>query len=113
MIDHEKPVRVFKNFKHGCYSIMQDGRLKASAKQVRLTDVEFRVRESGRQRMLRGGPKNVHAFAVGRLLDYVHPEDARNLGHVSGRGVFYNPYRFGSFVDHVTETPVTLSLIHI
>lgn len=107
MIDHEKPVRVFKNFKHGCYSIMQDGRLKASAKQVRLSDVEFRVRESGRQRMLRGGPKNVHAFAVGRLLDYVHPEDARNLGHVAGRGVFYNPYRFGSFVDHVTETPVT------
>ena len=86
---------------------MQDGRLKASAKQVRLTDVEFRVRESGRQRMLRGGPKNVHAFAVGRLLDYVHPEDARNLEQVSGRGVFYNPYRFGSFVDDDTEAPVT------
>lgn len=107
MIDLDKPVRVFKNPKYGCYSIMQNGRLRASARQVRLVNVEFRVREAGRQRMLREQRRNVHAFAVGTLSDYVHPDDGRDLGGMNGRRVFYNPYRFSSFVDSETQTPVT------
>ncbi len=71
VIDQNLPVRVFKNWKHGCYSIMQRGVVRASASQVRLTNVEFRVREAGRQRMLREKQKNVHAFAVGHLVDFV------------------------------------------
>ena len=106
VIDKNLPVRVFKNLKHGCYSIMQRGVIRASAKQVRLCDVEFRVRESGRQRMLREQRKNVHAFAVGRLVDYVHPADERDLERMPGRGAFYDPYRFPSFVDRETNAPV-------
>ncbi len=107
MIDKNLPVRVFKNLKYGCYSIMQRGVIRASAKQVRLSDVEFRVRESGRQRMLREKRKNVHAFAVGRLVDYVHPGDARELVRMEGRDAFYDPYRYASFVDCETKAPVT------
>ncbi len=107
MIDKNLPVRVFKNLKYGCYSIMQRGVIRASAKQVRLSDVEFRVRESGRQRMLREKRKNVHAFAVGRLVDYVHPGDARELVRMEGRDAFYDPYRYPSFVDCETKVPVT------
>jgi len=107
VIDKNLPVRVFKNLKYGCYSIMQRGVIRASAKQVRLCDVEFRVRESGRQRMLREKRRNVHAFAVGRLEDYVHPGDDRELGRIVGRGVFYDPKRFSSFVDRETKVPVT------
>jgi len=106
VIDPSKPVRVFKNWRRGCYSIMQNGRLKASAKQVRLIDVEFLVRESGRQRMLRQRRKNVHAYAVGRLMDYAHPAESRNLDEIPGRGVYYNPYEFASFVDLETQAPV-------
>lgn len=106
MIDHDKPVRVFKNWKHNCYGIMQNGLLKASAKQVRLTDVEFRVRESGRERMLRNGRRNIHAFAIGRLTDFVHPNEARNLEGMPGRSVYYNPYQFAAFVDQETQQPV-------
>jgi len=106
VIDPDKPVRVFKNLKHGCYSILQNGRVRASARQVRLTDVEFRVREAGRQRMLREQRKNVHAFAVGRLIEFVHPSEERTLDDLTGRDVFYNPYRFDSFVDRETEAPV-------
>ena len=113
MIDKDKPVRVFKNWKHDCYSIMQHGKLLASAKQVRLADVEFRVRESGRQRMLRNQRKNVHAFASGELLDYVHPDESRNLEKLEGRGVFYNPYEFSTFVDNETQSPVkTANVAH-
>ncbi len=106
MIDRDRPVRVFKNLKHGCYTIMQDGRVRASAKQVRLLDVEFRVRESGRLRMVREQRRNVHAFAVGQLSDYVHPSESRCLEWLSGRGVYYDPYRYAFFVDRETSVPV-------
>ena len=106
MIDPNRPVRVFRNWKHGCYSIMQGGALRASARQVRLADVEFRVREQGRERMLREARRNVHAFAVGRLVDFVHPDEERALEVVDGRGVFYDPWRFAAFVDRETESPV-------
>lgn len=106
VIDKNLPVRVFKNLKYGCYSIMQRGVIRASAKQVRLSDVEFRVRESGRQRMLREKRKNVHAFAVGHLVDYVHPGDERELEPMAGRSAFYDPYRYASFVDGETKAPV-------
>ncbi len=107
MIDPSQPVRVFRNWKHDCYSIMQGGRVRASASQVQLSGVEFLVRESGRNRMLRGLGKNVHAYAIGRLVDYVHPHDTRSLERIDGRGVFYDPYRYASFVDSDTLAPVT------
>jgi hypothetical protein len=106
MLDWERPVRVFKSLKHGCYSIVQDGRLRASAREVRLREVEFRVREAGRQRMLRDGRRNLHAFAVGRLLDFVHPDETRTLGEMSGRPIHYDPYRFAHFIDLETLEPV-------
>ena len=46
VIDQDQPIRVFKNLTHDCYSILQNGKLKASARQVLLSDVEFKVRES-------------------------------------------------------------------
>ena len=106
MIDYNRPVRVFKNWKLGCYNIMQSGKLLTSAKQVRLSGVEFLVRESGRRRMLEQGRRNVHAYAVGTLVDYAHPEETRDLARIQGRGVHYNPYKHSSFVDHETETPI-------
>jgi hypothetical protein len=107
VLDPIRPVRVFKNWKHNCYNIMQDGRVCATAAQVRLAKVEFLVRDSGRQRMLRGLPKNVHAYAVGYLVDYVHPAGERRLEPLSGRSVFYNPFRFNTFVDSDTHAAVT------
>lgn len=100
-------MRVFKNLKHGCYSIMQRGTVRASARRVRLADVEFRVGEKGRQRMIRERRRNVHAFAVGRLVDWVHPDDSRDIAPLEGRGAIYDPYRFASFVDAETGAPVT------
>ena len=56
--------------------------------------------------MLRGLPKNVHAYAVGHLVDYVHPQEDRRLQGLEGRRVFYDPFRFASFVDTATHAPV-------
>lgn len=85
---------------------MQDGVLHASAREVLLADVEFLVRPSGRARMLREGRKNVHAYAVGRLVDWVHPDEARATEGLQGRGVFYDAHRFESFVDADSHQPV-------
>lgn len=106
VIDPNKPVRVFLNHKHGCYSIFQNGAVRASASQVRLADVEFRVRESGRQKMLDENRRTIHAFAVGRLVDHVHPSEARRLDLLDGRPVRYNPHEAGCFVDAETREPV-------
>lgn len=106
MIDHDHRVHVFRNWKHNCYSIMQHGVVVASARQVRLGDVEFRVRETGRERMLKREKKNLHAYAIGRLLDFVHPTQDRDLESVEGRSVFYDPYRFAYFADRETQVLV-------
>ena len=107
-------MRVFRNLTHGCYSILQNGRLKASARQVLLSNVEFRVRESGRQRMLKENTRNVHAFAVGRLIDYVHAEELRELAQIAGRSVTYNPHQLALFFDEQTLAPVTnAEMVHL
>lgn len=106
MIDHDHRVHVFRNWKQNCYSIMQHGVVVASARQVRLGDVEFRVRETGRERMLQRQKKNLHAYAIGRLLDFVHPTQDRDLESVEGRSVFYDPYRFAYFADRETQALV-------
>lgn len=114
-IDPDKPVRVFRNWKLGCYSIMQGGVLKASALQVRLADVEFLVRASGRERMLRLNRRNVHAYAIGRLVDYVRPEETRRLEPLTGRRVAYDPWKAPSFMDtdsHVRVGSARLADFH-
>jgi hypothetical protein len=68
-----KDVWVYRNLKHGkearpLYSIMRNGRVIARRHRVLLTDATFVVREGGRQRVIREGRKNVHAFVKGRLV---------------------------------------------
>ena len=106
-IDLSRPVRVFKNPRRGCYSIMQNGIIKASARQIRLEGAEFLVRESGRQRMLATHKRNVHAYIVGRLVAFTRPDEAADLGELGGRSACYNPYRYDAFVDLETERPLS------
>ncbi len=43
------------------------GRVIGYTESVNLEDVEFKVSEAGRQRLLREKRKNVHAFAIGTV----------------------------------------------
>lgn len=63
-----------------------------------LENVTFKVSEAGRQRVLREGRKNVHAYIIGDLVD--------GQPLTKGETVTYNPYRFSSFVLKDTEAPV-------
>lgn len=47
------------------YSVMVKGRVVRRVSSILLRDARFVVREGGRQRALKEGRKNVHAFVVG------------------------------------------------
>ena len=94
-------VRVYYNLHKHTFSIQhktsKGWRVRDYADEVMLKDVTFKVSEAGRQRVIREGRKNVHAYVIGTLVDEL-PETPRKIT--------YNPYRFSSFVDAVTLQPV-------
>lgn len=60
----------------------------------------FRVRESGRQKVLKEQRKNVHAFVIGTIVPIDEVKD-----RVS-RSVYYNPYKTETFVFADTKEPI-------
>ena len=68
-VDVEKPVWVYFNLHTGRWSIKQGGLVHCHAKLITLVDVEFRVREAGRLRVLKEQKKNVHAFVIGKIAN--------------------------------------------
>jgi hypothetical protein len=91
---------------------MQSGVVISHAEAVILTDVEFRVRQSGRERVLRERQKNVHAFTIGLLEQAFETPYAWVLevdpifDRQSAHWVMYNPYKFSAFVDQASGAPV-------
>ena len=88
-LDLSRPVRVYRNLTRDCYSIQQDGLVKAHADSAALEDVAWKVGQKGRLRVIREQAKNVHAFAVGHLVPATTALDAAP--------VKYNPYKMDSF----------------
>jgi len=101
-IDYSKKVFVYKNLHKDCWSVKQDGLVKAHTEEVRLWDCAFQVNAKGRQKVLDEQRKNVHAGIKGYIdNDQQVP---------SGVEVTYNPYKYDSFVDKATELPIYSSL---
>lgn len=99
-LNPNKPVWVYRNLKHGkntrpLYSVLQGGRVVRRTHRILLADVRFVVRENGRQRVLRDGRKNVHAFAVGKVVGSAMGIDRH--GRDLPVHVRYNPYEAGEF----------------
>lgn len=100
-------VRCYWNLHRKIWSVQdaKSRRVIAHADQVLLDDVEFKVSETGRQRVLVEKRKNVHAFAVGELVAMTPPDNwSARTGELAldikqrGRAVTYNPYKAGTFV---------------
>ena len=94
-LDESKPVHVYRNLGNAAkerYSIRQGGLVVGHTDEITLADCKFKVSEAGRNKVLREGRKNVHAFVKGYMItkdEYEHEGDI----HIS-----YNPYRNDSFV---------------
>jgi hypothetical protein len=99
-------VMVYYNLHKHTFSVQKNGLVVLHADYVKLRDVEFRVRQGGKEKVRKEKSKNVHAFVIGDLTDYCQypcddiPEEP--VGDI----VTYNPYKYDTFVYKETEEPV-------
>lgn len=104
-IDYTQTVLVYRNLNQDCYSIVQKGKVVAHAKKLMLADVTFKVRESGRQKVLQTRHKNAHAFAKGILVESAMGITSEDFNILPAR-ILYNPYKYGCFYcDNLTTEP--------
>jgi hypothetical protein len=101
-----KKVMVYYNLHKQTFSVTYDGKVILHADYVKLGDVEFRVRQGGKERVRQDKSKNVHAFVIGTLLDYCEYPCDNIPSSPSGKIVTYNPYKHNSFVYKGSEEPV-------
>jgi hypothetical protein len=94
-IDLTRPVKLYRNLRSKCWSIQQDGLVKAHCDRAWLSDCRFQVNENGRQRVLREGKKYVHAYVIGYMFGW--PTDSKDFP--ARYPVSYNPFKWDSFVD--------------
>ena len=99
-------VMVYYNLHKHTFSISRNGRVIAHADFVKLTDVEFRVRQGGREKVIREKSKNVHSFVIGTLEDYCKFPCDNLPSEPNSNIVTYNPYKYNSYVMKDTEEPI-------
>ena len=99
-------VMVYYNLHKKTFSIQHKGLVVAHADYVKLNDVEFRVRKTGKEKVRDEKRKNVHAFVVGKLEDFCkYP--CENLPEESeGNIITYDPYKYDSFVYKDSGEPI-------
>lgn len=101
---HGEKVKVYRNLHKRCYSVQDiTGRVVAHVNNLLLTDATFKVREAGRNKVLRTKRKNVHAFVIGKVADSAFGIDKE--GRDLPVKIRYNPYVAGYFRDEA-DRPV-------
>ena len=97
-------VEVYFNLHKHLFSVRsaRSGRVILHTDKVHIDNPKFVVREGGRQRVLREGKKNVHAFVRGDAT-YFDDFDPDYNGYSL---VMYNPYKHDTFVDVHDVMPV-------
>ena len=101
-------VEVYFNLHKYIFSVRQcsTGRVILHSAKVHIRDPEFVVRKSGRDRVLREGKKNVHAFVRGEISYFPDFDPEHHPDYLDYTLVSYNPYKFDTFVDVYDMTPV-------
>jgi hypothetical protein len=99
-------VMVYYNLHKHTFSVSRDGRVITHADYVKLVDVEFRVRQGGRDKVLQDKRKNVHSFVIGYLVDYCSYPCKDIPSEPNNNIVTYNPYKYNSIVMKDTEEPI-------
>jgi len=101
-----KRVMVYYNLHKHTFSIQYKGLVVAHANYVKLGNVEFRVRQGGLEKVRDEKKKNVHAFVIGDLIDYVEYPSTDIPTPSSSKIITYDPYKDSSFVYKDNEKPV-------
>ncbi len=101
-----KKVMVYYNLHKHTFSVRYAGKVVMHADFVKLGDVEFRVRQGGKEKVRDEKSKNVHAFVIGTLLEYCEYPCFGIPEPPSDFVVTYDPYKYDSFVNKFTKEPV-------
>ena len=103
----------YRNLRTGGFSIKQRGRVVERPFIFVMSDVEFKVSEVGRQRVLDQQQRNVHAYVVGDNYESFEDDDIRTISlgiNVNDPKLFmevtYNPYHLDSFVLAKDNRPI-------
>lgn len=101
-----KRVMVYYNLHKHTFSVTYKGIVVLHADYVKLSDVEFRVRQGGKDKVRDEMRKNVHAFVIGDLVDYCEYPCEEMPSEPNNNVITYNPYKYDSFVRKDTEEPI-------
>ena len=101
-------VEVYYNLHKSVFSVRHKGRVIAHMDNVVIDNPKYVVRKAGREKVLREGKKNVHAFVRGELR-----EDNIVGMNITMFDVTYNPYKFASFVNKSNEEPIYESKVAV
>ena len=110
-IDFDRKVFVYKNLHKGCWSIKQDGLVKAHTKELTLYGCNMKINRKGRERVLREKRKNVHAGIKGYLKDADLERVWGDLPEDQFIEITYNPYKYSSFVQIEDNAPRWFAII--
>ena len=99
-------VMVYYNLHKHTFSVTYKSIVILHADYVKLSDVEFRVRQGGKDKVRGEKRKNVHAFVIGNLDDYCEFPCGNIPVPESNDVVTYNPYKYDSFVIKTTKEPI-------
>ena len=105
-IDIKRKVFVYKNLHKDCWSIKQDGLVKAHTHDLEMWDCAFYVNAKGRAKVLEEKRKNVHAGVVGILGDDFYKPCWEDYPEDMMIEATYNPYKNDTFVYKDTGEPV-------
>ena len=93
----DQKIRIYRNLNNGTMSIQQkidkSWKVTGHVTACVVKDVRFVISESGRQRVIRDGRKNVHAYGEGILLGEADDDI------YAPYSLAYNPYTDASFLD--------------
>jgi hypothetical protein len=101
-----KKVMVYRNLSKDTFSVVYKSKVILYADYVKLKDVEFRVREGGKERVRDEKRKNVHAFVIGKLMDFCKYPCENIPEEPNDNIVTYDPYKYNTFVLKSTKEPV-------
>lgn len=99
-------VMVYYNLHKHTFSVQKAGLVILHADYLKLSDVEFRVRKGGLEKVRKQKTKNVHAFVIGIIEDFcMYPCQELPLPP-NDNIITYNPYKHESFVIKQTDDPI-------
>lgn len=101
-----KNVMVYYNLHKHTFSVTYKSKVILHADYVKLKDVEFRVRGGGKEKVRSEKRKNVHAFVIGKLVDYCEFPCENLPNESSSKVITYDPYKYDSFVYKDSKEPV-------